>query len=90
MTTTIQIEEKLKAKLDKLKIHHRETYNELIARLIDNTNPQNFDRESLIETIEIMSDPKLMREIAESMERIEKGDYGTPLEDLKKELGLDK
>ena len=34
MTTTIQIEEKVKSKLDKLKVHHRESYNELIDKMI--------------------------------------------------------
>jgi len=53
MVTTIQIEEKLKDKLDKLKVHHRESYNDLIVRLINSFSPNNFDKESLIETIEI-------------------------------------
>ena len=35
MVTTIQINEDVKEKLDKLKAHHRETYNELISRLTD-------------------------------------------------------
>ena len=47
MITTIQLNKKLKQRLDSLKIHHRETYNELITRLISNSNPQNFDKESL-------------------------------------------
>ena len=59
-TTTIQIDKEIKSNLDKLKIHHRETYNELLDRLINNTNPANADRESLIATIEVLSDPELM------------------------------
>ena len=39
MITTIQIEDKLKDKLDKLKIHHRESYNELIMRLVSGCSP---------------------------------------------------
>lgn len=35
MVTTIQIEEGTKKKLDSLKIHHRETYNELITKMIE-------------------------------------------------------
>lgn len=35
MVTTIQIDEKLKSRLDNLKVHHRETYNELILRLVN-------------------------------------------------------
>ena len=88
MTTTIQIDNKIKTKLDSLKIHHRETYNELISRLLENNFVQNTDKEDLIDTIEILSDPELMRGIAESLERIGKGEYGTPIEELEKELGL--
>ena len=88
MITTIQVDEKLKEKLDKLKIHHRESYNELISRIIVNCSPKDVDKESLIETIEVLSDPKIMRGIAESLERINKGDLGTPIEEVRKELGL--
>lgn len=86
--TTIQLDTKLKSKLDSLKIHHRETYNELIERLIQTTNPQNVDKESLIETIEVLSNPETMKNIAESLQRIQEGDYGTPIEEIEKELGL--
>jgi predicted CopG family antitoxin len=88
MTTTIQIDENIKEKLDNLKIHHRESYNELISRLINSTNPQNCSRESLIETIEVLSDPEAMRNIAEALERFERGERGISFEDLKKELKL--
>ena len=67
MVTTIQIDEALKTKLDNLKIHHRETYNELISRLVNGASPKNYDRESLIETIEVLSDPELMKGIAEAL-----------------------
>lgn len=33
MVTTIQIDEGTKELLDRLKIHHRQSYNELIARM---------------------------------------------------------
>jgi predicted transcriptional regulator len=85
MVTTIQIDEKLKEKLDKIKIHHRETYNELILRLLNNCSPKNMDRESLIETIEIMSDPETMRGIAKGLEDYNKGRFKT-LEQFKAEL----
>lgn len=88
MITTIQLDNKLKEKLDRLKIHHRESYNELIARLIQNCSPNKMDKESLIETIEILSDPETMRDIAEAVERIEKGDLGTPIEEVRKELRI--
>ncbi|MCH7850664.1 MAG: hypothetical protein IH845_03415 [Nanoarchaeota archaeon] len=86
MVTTIQIDESLKGKLDALKVHHRETYNELLVRLVGSFKPRE-DVESLKETLEIMSDPDLVRRIADSMERIEKGKYGISLDELEKELG---
>ena len=85
--TTIQIDKEIKSNLDKLKIHHRETYNELLDRLINNTNPINADRESLIATIEVLSDPELMKELSKSLKRTNSGDFGTPLEEIEKELG---
>ena len=75
MVTTIQIDEKLKAKLDNLKVHHRETYNELILRLINNCSPKNADRESLIETIEVLSDPETMRDLAQAFDDFQKGRF---------------
>ncbi|PIN71053.1 hypothetical protein COV77_04020 [Candidatus Pacearchaeota archaeon CG11_big_fil_rev_8_21_14_0_20_30_13] len=89
MVTTIQVDELLKKKLDSLKVHNRETYNELLLRLINPPSPRNFDKESLVETIEVLSDPETMRAIAESLERFEKGVKGIDFQDLKKELGLD-
>lgn len=86
--TTIQLDEKIKEKLDKLKVHHRESYNELISRIISNCSPNKMDKESLIETIEVLSSPEMMREIAEAMERINTGNLGTPIEEVRKELGL--
>ncbi len=85
MVTTIQIDEKIKDKLDKLKIHHRESYNDLITRIISSS--QNVSRESLIETIEILSDPETMRDIAEALEEYEKG-RGIEFSKLKKELKI--
>jgi len=87
MVTTIQLDEKIKDKLDRLKIHHRESYNELIARLILGCSPKNVSRESLIETIETLSDPEEMRDIAEALEQYERGE-GIEFEQLKKELKI--
>ena len=88
MVTTIQVDEKLKEKLDKLKIHHRETYNELILRLISSCSPNMMERESLTETIETLSDPEEMREIAAGLENYNKGNW-IDFEQLKKELKID-
>ena len=85
--TTIQIDKEIKSNLDKLKIHHRETYNELLDRLINNTNPVNADRESLIATIEVLSDPELIKGLSESLKRTSSRDFGTPLNEIEKELG---
>lgn len=87
MVTTIQLDESVKRKLDSLKIHRRETYNELIRRIIRNYS--DVDKESLIETIEIMSDPETMRNIAEGLEDYRQGKFKT-LEQVEKELGLGK
>jgi hypothetical protein len=84
MVTTIQIEEGLKAGLDKLKIHPRETYNELISRIISSCSPQNASRESLIETIEILSNPDTMKNIGIALQQ--KG--GKTLSEIEKELGF--
>jgi predicted CopG family antitoxin len=83
MVTTIQIDEGIKKKLDKLKVHYRETYNELIKRLIECFS--DIDKDSLVETVEIMSDPELMRNIAEGVEQFNKGNY-RPLREIEKEL----
>jgi len=85
MVTTIQLDETVKKKLDSLKVHYRETYNELLRRLIESYSAG--DKESLIETIEIMSDPQTMRNIAEGLEDYEKGRTKT-LEEVEEELGL--
>jgi len=85
MVTTIQLDEKLKARLNKMKVHHRETYNELIFRLVDSYSTKEVDRESLTETIEVLSDPEAMREIAKGIEDYNKGRFKT-LEQIKKEL----
>ena len=88
MATTIQIDNKVKSRLDLLKIHRRETYNELISRMMEKCEP-TLDNESLIETIEVLSDPVAMKNIAEALESLENGTFrGIPLEQIEKELGL--
>lgn len=87
MVTTIQINNDLKDQLDSMKIHHRETYNDLISRLVNLASQKEVDRESLIETIEVLSDPEGMRDIAEALDQYNQG-KGVDFEDLKKELKL--
>ncbi|MCL4412028.1 MAG: hypothetical protein M1526_01550 [Candidatus Thermoplasmatota archaeon] len=85
MVTTIQIDERVKAKLDELKIHHRESYNELISRLIASSSPDIADRESLLETLEILSDPEMMKGIARGIKDFNEGRIKS-LREIKKEL----
>ena len=84
METTMKVSLEVKSSLDKLKIHHRETYNELLKRLVEGFDK---DKESLVETIEIMGNPQLMRDIAEGISDYQKGNFVT-LKQLKKENGL--
>lgn len=84
MVTTIQLDEHTKNLLDKLKRHHRESYNELLGRLIE-VYQSGADRESLVETLEIISNPNAMRDIAEGIEAYELG-KGKTLKQLRKEL----
>ncbi len=73
MVTTVQIDKELKERLNHLKIHPRESYNDLISRLIDSYSPNVASRESLIETLEILSDPEMMRGISRGLEDIKAG-----------------
>ncbi len=45
------------------------------------------DLESLEETLAVLSDPELMRQIRESEEELARGEKGIPLEQLQAELG---
>jgi len=88
METTIRLNIETKKQLDKLKIHNRESYNELIQRMIQSGSLKEMDKESLIATIEVLSDPELMKGIKEALEEEQRGEYGMPLEEVKKELGI--
>lgn len=85
MVTTIQLDKRVKDKLDTLKAYNRETYNDLILRLINSSSPQKFDRESLVETIGVLSDPEAMRELARGIEDYNKGRVKT-LAQVRREL----
>ena len=86
MPTTIQIEKNTKQQLDSLKVHPRESYNEVISRLTTSRNVENGE-ESMNETIAVLSDATALREIAEALEHFSKG-KGKTLQQLEQELGL--
>ena len=85
MVTTIQIDNELKERLNHLKIHPRESYNDLISRLIGSYSPDIASRESLIETLDILSDPETMRWIARGLEDIKTGNT-KPLDQISRDL----
>ncbi|MFA0823701.1 MAG: hypothetical protein ACC612_12550 [Methanomethylovorans sp.] len=73
--TTIKVDPKLKSSLDNLKLHPRESYNDVIARLLN----MAYDEEPL-------SDSTLER-IEESLKDLKSGKYYTQ-EEIEAELGL--
>ncbi|MFQ5531728.1 MAG: antitoxin VapB family protein [Candidatus Nanoarchaeia archaeon] len=75
METTIRLSNNVKEKLDLLKVHSRESYNDLISRMVEECKRMNVDEESLKETIEVLSDPETMRDIAEALRDFEKGKF---------------
>ena len=64
----------VKEKLDSMKVHSRESYNDVIVRILGNSK-KKVDEESLKETINILSDPETMRDIAEAFEDYSKGRF---------------
>jgi predicted transcriptional regulator len=72
METTIQISKDLLEELKKRKINNKESYENIIWDLLE-------------DTMELSEQTK--KDIQEAREQIEKGDYVT-LEELKKELDL--
>ena len=77
MPTSIQIEKEIKERLDKFKNHPRETYNEVLARMIHMLSQQN--KEELSQ--------QTIKNIRKSLNDIEKGKVYA-LEQVEKELGL--
>ncbi|WP_091938081.1 DUF7557 family protein [Methanolobus profundi] len=74
-TTTIKVDPHLKDNLDKLKLSPRETYNDVVSRLVD----MAYDSEPI-------SDDTLKR-IEESLKDFKRGKYYTQ-EEVEAELGL--
>ena len=85
METTIKVSSDVKNTLDKLKIHRRETYNDLLFRIVSSLNNE---KESLVETIEVLSNPQTMRDIAEALEDINNKEKWVSWKKTKKENGL--
>ena len=77
MPTSIQIEKETKKRLDEFKNHPRETYNEVLARMIHMLSQQN--KEELSQ--------QTIKNIRKSLIDIEKGKVYS-LGQVEKELGL--
>ncbi len=71
-TTTIQLSRELKKTLDGMKLHPRETYNDVLERLIEDTREL---------------DAKTKREIQKAIREIEAGKFRTH-EQVRKEMGF--
>jgi len=75
MATTIQLEEKTKEELERVKLFPRETYNEVIIRLI------------MISQEEAELSEQTIKNIEKALEDVKKGRlYST--EEVRKELGI--
>jgi predicted transcriptional regulator len=71
-TTTVQIDRSLKARLDNMKLHSRESYNDVLERIL--------------EDLEDIS-PAALRRYDEISRQVKAGKYKAH-EQLKRELGL--
>lgn len=76
MPTSIQIEKEIKARLDKFKNHPRETYNEVLARMIHVMSQQ---KEELSQ--------QTIKNIEKSLAEIKAGKVSSH-KDVKRRLGL--
>ena len=75
MVTTIQLDEKTKEELEKMKLFPRETYNEVIIRLVMTSQEETELSEETIKNIE------------KALDDVKKGRlYST--EEVRKELGI--
>lgn len=77
MPTSIQIEKEIKKRLDKLKNHPRETYNEVLARMIHVISQQNKEELSR----------QTIKNIEKSLAEIKAGKVSSH-KDVKQRLGL--
>jgi len=72
MSTTIQIDESIRDNLNAIKIHSRETYSDVIQRLLEDQRELNDETK---------------REIGKAVKEIESGKYRTH-DEVKEEMGL--
>ena len=72
-TTTITIDIRVKKQLDRLKRHPRESYNGVLDRVLKGRRVGEVDEESLRETIEILSDPEIMKSLVQSLQDLKEG-----------------
>lgn len=72
MTTTIQVNEDVRDRLNNMKLHPRESYNDVIERLFE-------DLEELSE--------ETLKDVQMAVKEIESGKYKTQ-EEVEKELGF--
>ena len=75
MKTTIQVDKKVKDKLEAMKVHPKESYNEIIDRLIS----VSYDDEELSD--------ETMKDIEKSFEQVRQG-RTISNEELKERLGI--
>ena len=73
MATTIQLKNDVKTKLDSYKMHPRESYNEVVGKILEDISKLN---------------AKTRMEMNKAREEIKAGKYKTH-EQLGKEMGLD-
>jgi predicted transcriptional regulator len=72
MATTIQIDEKLRDKLNSMKMHPRETYNDVLERLFEDMQ-------------ELSAETK--KDIQKALKEIESGKFKTH-DEVKKDMGF--
>ncbi|MCJ2512386.1 MAG: hypothetical protein LN409_03410 [Candidatus Thermoplasmatota archaeon] len=72
MSTTIQIDESIRDNLNAIKIHSRETYSDVIQRLLEDQRELNDETK---------------REIEKAVQEIESSKYKTH-DEVKEEMGL--
>lgn len=71
-TTTVQIDRGLKARLDAMKLHSRESYNDVLLRILEDLEDIN---------------PAALRRYEEILKQVKAGKYKTD-EQLRREWGL--